>query len=50
MEDIESPLAEAHLDQVRLCPGCYLVLWHDGSAIQTGQGVPVKPTPKIHIA
>jgi len=44
MEPIDSAVDHVLLDQLRLCPECYLVAWNDRTGLQTRQGVPVKPS------
>ncbi len=42
MEPIESHVEGLPLERLQLCPGCYLVMWHDQDGFQVRQGVPVK--------
>ena len=42
MEQIDSHVDQIKLDQLRLCPDCYLVAWTDETGgVQTREGVPV---------
>jgi len=43
MEIIESNIEDLTVQQMRLCPECYLVVWSDGDGQHFGQGVPVEP-------
>ena len=43
MEAIEVEVDELPLDQLELCPNCYLVTWTDEDGPHARQGVPVKP-------
>jgi len=47
MEPIDSAVEGLPLRQLRLCPQCYLVTWHDETGFQSRQGVPVKK-PTTH--
>ncbi len=49
MEPIESACEQFAVEELRLCPNCYLVVWGDGTHTETRQGVPVKTsfTPVI---
>lgn len=38
MEEIENGFDELPLEQMRLCPSCYLVAWRDDAGEQFGQG------------
>jgi hypothetical protein len=42
MEPIDVPMEGLPLQQLRLCPQCYLVTWSDENGFQCSQGVPVK--------
>jgi hypothetical protein len=42
MEAIETGTDGPSLQQLQLCPGCYLVTWSDQEGIHFRQGVPVK--------
>jgi hypothetical protein len=42
MEPIESGADGPAVQELQLCPHCYLVIWHDGSGFQIRQGVPVR--------
>src|SRR5579864_4196549 len=42
MEPIEIGVEGLPLEQLQLCPGCYLVTWHDQDGLQVRQGVPMK--------
>lgn len=42
MEPIENSADGVLFDELRLCPGCYLVTWNDETGQQFRQGVPVK--------
>jgi hypothetical protein len=44
MEPIEIGVEGLALQQLQLCPGCYLVMWHDDGGFHVRQGVPVKNT------
>ena len=41
MEPIDSSVEGPPLQDLQLCPGCYLVMWHDENGFQTRQGVPM---------
>ena len=41
MEEIDSAIDLIRLDQLRLCPECYLVTWNDLTGLHTRQGVPM---------
>ncbi len=41
MEPIESHLEGLPLQQLQLCPGCYLVMWSDLDGLHVRQGVPM---------
>jgi hypothetical protein len=43
MEPIEMGAAGLSLQDLQLCPGCYLVTWSDQDGPHVRQGVPVKP-------
>ena len=42
MEQIESGAEGPPLQQLQLCPVCYLVTWTDNDGFQVRQGVPMK--------
>jgi hypothetical protein len=42
MEPIDIAVEGLALDRLRLCPGCYLVVWNDDRGTQTRQGVPLR--------
>jgi hypothetical protein len=42
MEPIEVAVERLQLQQLRLCPGCYLVTWIDQNGQHIRQGVPMK--------
>jgi hypothetical protein len=42
MEPIETAVAALPFQHLELCPGCYLVMWHDDQGFQVRQGVPMK--------
>jgi hypothetical protein len=42
MEPIDIAVEGLALEQLRLCPRCYLVAWNDEKGMQTRQGVPVR--------
>lgn len=42
MEPVEVEVEGLPIQQLRLCPECYLVTWNDASGFQSRQGVPVK--------
>ncbi len=42
MEPIEVHVEALPVQQLQLCPACYLVVWHDEHGFQVRQGVPVK--------
>ncbi|MEO8051053.1 MAG: hypothetical protein ABI833_11620 [Acidobacteriota bacterium] len=46
MEAIETDIVDVPLDDLRLCPNCYLVTWNDQRGHHTQQGVPVQGTTK----
>jgi hypothetical protein len=43
MEPIESGVGGPPLQQLQLCPACYLVTWSDQDGLHFRQGVPMKP-------
>jgi hypothetical protein len=43
MEPIENVVEGLPVQQLRLCPSCYLVTWRDENGFQSRQGVPMKP-------
>jgi hypothetical protein len=42
MEPVEIEVEELPIQQLRLCPECYLVTWNDASGFHSRQGVPMK--------
>jgi hypothetical protein len=42
MEPIETGVQGPALQQLELCPGCYLVMWGDREGLHVRQGVPMK--------
>jgi hypothetical protein len=46
MEPIEIAIEGLPIEQVRLCPDCYLVEWSDAKGSYIEQGIPV---PKDHL-
>jgi uncharacterized protein with PIN domain len=42
MEPIESGIEGLPLEDLQLCPACYLVMWRDADGYQIRQGVPMK--------
>ena len=42
MEAIQSSQEAPQLEQLQLCPSCYLVVWSDDKGLHVRQGVPVK--------
>jgi hypothetical protein len=48
MEPIEMGEAGLSLQELQLCPGCYLVTWSDEDGPHARQGVPVKPGSEPH--
>jgi hypothetical protein len=42
MEPIESSIEELPVQELQLCPLCYLVIWRDAAGFQIRQGVPMK--------
>lgn len=42
MEPIESSVEGLPLQQLQLCPGCYLVMWSDPEGLHVRQGMPVR--------
>jgi len=42
MEAVDIEVEELPIQQLRLCPGCYLVTWNDENGFQSRQGVPMK--------
>jgi Zn-finger nucleic acid-binding protein len=42
MEPIEIGVEGLPIEQLELCPGCYLVTWIDRDGLHVRQGVPVK--------
>jgi hypothetical protein len=42
MEPIETGVEGPPVQQLELCPGCYLVTWSDQDGLHARQGVPVK--------
>ena len=47
MEPIEMGAAGLSLQELQLCPGCYLVTWSDQDGPHVRQGVPVKPGAQL---
>jgi hypothetical protein len=45
MESIECAVEGLPIQQVQLCPGCYLVTWRDHEGLHAQQGFPVKKGP-----
>jgi hypothetical protein len=41
MEPIEIGVEGLPLQQLQLCPGCYLVMWSDQAGLHVRQGVPM---------
>jgi uncharacterized protein with PIN domain len=41
MESIEIEVEELPIQQLQLCPGCYLVTWSDQDGLHMRQGVPM---------
>jgi hypothetical protein len=42
MEPIDNGADGPAVEQVQLCPQCYLVTWTDGNGLHLRQGVPMK--------
>lgn len=42
MEPIEIAVEGLPLQELQLCPGCYLVMWSDEDGIHARQGVPME--------
>jgi hypothetical protein len=42
MEPIEIAVERLPLEQLRLCPGCYLVTWIEQNGYHVRQGIPLK--------
>jgi hypothetical protein len=42
MESIETDMKAPPLEQLQLCPRCYLVIWSDEAGLHIRQGVPMK--------
>jgi hypothetical protein len=42
MEPIEAGIEGLPIQQLQLCPGCYLVTWSDRDGLHFRQGVPMK--------
>lgn len=42
MEPVDIEVEGLAIQQLRLCPECYLVTWNDESGFQSRQGVPMK--------
>jgi len=42
MEPIDVEVEELHVENLQLCPNCYLVTWTDHDGIHLRQGLPVK--------
>jgi hypothetical protein len=43
MEPIDIDVEGLPLEQLQLCPDCYLVTWSDQDGLHVRQGVPMKP-------
>ncbi len=41
MEPIDVAVEGLHIEELRLCPNCYLVAWNDQSGMRTEQGIPM---------
>jgi len=41
-EPIDVEVEGLPIQDLQLCPRCYLVIWHDGDGIHVRQGVPMK--------
>ena len=48
MEPIDIGVEGLPLQQLQLCPGCYLVTWSDQNGLHARQGVPMKPGDHTH--
>ncbi len=48
MEPIEVEIEELPVQELELCPNCYLVTWTDQDGPHARQGVPVKPGVNLH--
>jgi hypothetical protein len=46
MELIDSGVEGLPLQDLQLCPRCYLVMWRDENGFQTRQGVPMNEGTK----
>jgi hypothetical protein len=42
MESIASGVEGPPFHELQLCPGCYLVMWHDEDGFQIRQGAPMR--------
>ena len=42
MEPVDIQVEDLPIQQLLLCPECYLVTWNDESGFQSRQGVPMK--------
>jgi uncharacterized protein with PIN domain len=45
MEPIEVAVEELPIQELHLCPSCYLVTWSDGDGSHFRQGVPMNENP-----
>jgi len=41
-EPIDVEVEELRVQDLQLCPGCYLVIWRDRDGLHVRQGVPMK--------
>jgi len=48
MEPIEVGVEGLPLQELQLCPGCYLVMWSDEEGIHARQGVPMERNVRPH--
>jgi hypothetical protein len=48
MEPIDIGVEGLPLEQLQLCPACYLVTWNDENGLHARQGVPVKKGVSPH--
>jgi hypothetical protein len=46
MESIDTCPGAPSLQQIRLCPNCYLVMWSDQTGLHIRQGVPMGKSVK----
>jgi|KBSMisStandDraft_5_1062788.scaffolds.fasta_scaffold1286984_1 hypothetical protein len=44
-EPIEIAVEGLSMQELQLCPGCYLVIWSDQDGLHVRQGVPMKRVP-----